>query len=262
MPAWRFLPACIPEHANIALTENAQLKPVDVGRRLDFTKWLIAYDRCYQLLRLALPDCFRSLAKVCHGGHSARANVICPVHETQGLSHRGVSQGPSSLFVKCDAPSAQVASTANVEQRGPMLGVFYDELLRKDWEEMQAKVPAFKPGDAAGEPYLSQCPQQPRNALPPRLQASSTMMSFAVPGSSSMSCSQGPLPRHSKQQPSHQPTVQRPTSFTMARAKEKVQGRQRRLQRCTRSSQRPRRQLCMLWSLHARSIGWLLLGKG
>ena len=74
------------------------------------------------------------------------------MHETQGLSHRGGSQGPSSLFEKCDAPSAQVASTANVEQRGPMLGVFYDELLRKDWEEMQAKVPAFKPGDAAGEP--------------------------------------------------------------------------------------------------------------
>ena len=61
----------------------------------------------------------------------------------------------------------EVATTASVEQRNPMLGVIYDELLRsasrvvsapcdcctdcrKDWEERQAKITSFKPGDTAG----------------------------------------------------------------------------------------------------------------
>ena len=62
----------------------------------------------------------------------------------------------------------EVATTASVEQRSPMLGVIYDELLRcllcarqcsvsfcllafrKDWEERQAKIASFKPGETAG----------------------------------------------------------------------------------------------------------------
>ena len=94
--------------------------------------------------------------------------------------------------------SAQVASTAMVEQRGPVLGVLYDEYIRRDWEDRQAKVPSFKPGESAGmlPPSLS-------GALPcllARIKANSMRMCCAELGSSMTSYSpgrhlQGRLPR-------------------------------------------------------------------
>ena len=44
---FRFLPACVPDHMNVVINETEKLKPVELGKKLDFPSWLIAFDRCW-----------------------------------------------------------------------------------------------------------------------------------------------------------------------------------------------------------------------
>ena len=45
----------------------------------------------------------------------------------------------------------QVACSGKAEGQGPLLGVLYDEIVRKRWEDLSAKKHSFQPGDVAGE---------------------------------------------------------------------------------------------------------------
>ena len=42
----RFLPTCMQDHVNVVINDSEKLKPVEMGKKLDFTSWLIAFDRC------------------------------------------------------------------------------------------------------------------------------------------------------------------------------------------------------------------------
>ena len=45
----------------------------------------------------------------------------------------------------------QVACSAKSEGQGPLLGVLYDEIVRKRWEDLSSKKHSFRPGEQAGE---------------------------------------------------------------------------------------------------------------
>ena len=44
-----------------------------------------------------------------------------------------------------------MACSGKAEGQGPLLGVLYDEIVRKRWEDLSAKKHSFQPGDVAGE---------------------------------------------------------------------------------------------------------------
>ena len=43
--ASRFLPPCVPDHVVVVINETEKMKPVELGKKLDFSSWLIAFDR-------------------------------------------------------------------------------------------------------------------------------------------------------------------------------------------------------------------------
>jgi hypothetical protein len=44
-----------------------------------------------------------------------------------------------------------VACSGKADGQGPLLGVLYDEIVRKRWEDLSSKKHSFQPGEVAGE---------------------------------------------------------------------------------------------------------------
>ena len=44
-----------------------------------------------------------------------------------------------------------MACSGKADGHGPLLGVLYDEIVRKRWEDLSSKKHSFQPGEIAGE---------------------------------------------------------------------------------------------------------------
>ena len=44
-----------------------------------------------------------------------------------------------------------MACSGKADGQGPLLGVLYDEIVRKRWEDLSSKKHSFQPGEVAGE---------------------------------------------------------------------------------------------------------------
>ena len=94
----RFLPPCLPDHYNVVLSSEAQLKPVLVGTRLEFAAWLIAWDR-------SVPCC--SVAVVCFAPscrYAMAAAILEQLSFSEAMRHKA-----AVIEVSCPWSSRQQA---------------------------------------------------------------------------------------------------------------------------------------------------------
>ncbi len=125
-----FLPPCFPEHQVVHLEERADGtadnrdsgKTAQQSRRLEVAAWMAAWDR-FALAATVIGFMSFDVAMM------HKANVI----EVLALV---------SVRVTCCSACAgvQIAANANAEGRRPLLGVLYDEVARKCWDDKSGKL--------------------------------------------------------------------------------------------------------------------------
>ena len=114
----KFLPPFCPEHVAVTLEASVDsggaARPKELARKLEFPSWLVAWDR-YSLAATIL-DQMTFSQTVLH------KHVV-----TEVPPHISLALQMLLLHALC---AAQVASHAAAEERHPLLGVLYDEIVR------------------------------------------------------------------------------------------------------------------------------------
>ena len=126
----RFLPPCFPEHLTVKLEDDVGgmgEKPFrkESTRRLDLTAWMAAWDR----LLIVYAVFSSALQHLLDFRYSLAAAILDQLPYSKAMLHKSIV-----LEVSCLAPS---------EGRSAYLGVLYDEIVRKHWEDMCGKVHTF-----------------------------------------------------------------------------------------------------------------------
>ena len=101
-------------------------KKRDNGRRLDFASWLLAFDRYALAAAIVRPQQMPYTLAMQHKANVRFASFCC------------TRCGKRSACVPLQV--ARVAIDASAENRSCMLGVLYDEVCRKHWEESAGRL--------------------------------------------------------------------------------------------------------------------------